>query len=167
MTRMLYTGFVMNNKQNIPDELIMFDKQFSWRTAWNVGRWWFLAFITSTVCDIIFPQVVKQWPLGWRVTIVFAEFLAILLFVFDAARWIRGMDELQRRITLAAFFFAVSATFFYFLLWLRLVREGFFNAVFGPPFLNGTWAISTVAHACMLLGGFYGLGFLIFKRRYK
>jgi len=70
-------------------------------------------------------------------------------------------------LTLAALFFAVSASFFVFLLWLRLEREGFFNAVFGPPFLNDTWGIATVAHACVLLGGFYGLGFLIFKRRFK
>lgn len=157
----------MNNKPNIPDELIMFDKQFSCRTAWSVCRWWFLAFIISTVCDIIVPHVVDQWPLGWRVTIVFAEFLAVLLFLFDAARWIRGMDELQRRITLAALSFAVSTSFFFFLLWLRLEREGFFNAVFGSPSMNGTWGISSIAHACVLLGGFYGLGFLIFKRHYK
>ena len=156
----------MKNKSPVPDELIMFDKQFSWRTAWNVCRWWFVAFVISAVFDLIFPDVKKQLPLGWRVTIVFAEFLAILLFVFDAVKFIRGMDELQRRITLAALFFSVSASFFLFLLWLRLEREGFFNAVFGPP-PDGTWGISSVAHACVLLGGFYGLGFLIFKRRYK
>ncbi len=167
MTRMLYSAFVMKNTQNIPDELIMFEKEFSWRTAWKVCKWWFIAFAISAVCDMIFPEVKKQWPLALRVAVVLAEFLALVLVLFDAAKFVRGMDELQRRIALAALFFSVSASFFFFLLWLRLEREGFFNAVFGPPPVNGTWGISSVAHACVLLGGFYGLGFLIFKRRYK
>jgi hypothetical protein len=157
----------MNDKPPVPDELIMFDRQFSWRTAWQVGRWWFLAFVISAVCDVIFPSMKKQWPFEWRVAIVFAEFFAIVLFCFDVAKWIRGMDELQRRVTQELVLFSVSASSCFFLLWLRLEREGFFNAVFGPPFWNNSWGISSVAHACMLLGGFYGLGFLIFNRRYK
>ena len=44
-------------------------------------------------------------PLGGRVLIVGVEFLAIILFCRDAAKWIRGMDELQRRITLELFLF--------------------------------------------------------------
>ena len=158
----------MNTQSSLPDELIMFDKQFSLRTSLKVSKWWLIALIISALCDVIFPNITKSWPVGWRVAIVFAEFLALLLFVADATKFIRTMDELQRRITLAALFFSVSASFCLFVLWLRLEREGFFNAVFGPPFSrNGTWGISSVAHACVLLGGFYGLGFLIFKRRYK
>lgn len=164
---MLYTASKMNAKPPVPDELIMFDRQFSWLAVWKVCRWWFLAFALSALCDLICPQMTKQWPWWSRSLIVGVEFLAILLFIVDAATWVRGMDELQRRITVSAFFFSVSATFFFFLLWLRLEREGFFNAVFGPPVMNGTWGISSVAHACALSGGFYGLGFLIFKRRYK
>ena len=157
----------INSKQPVPDELIMFDRQFSCRTAWKVCRWWFFAFVISTLCDLIFPQTVKQLSWECRSAIVGVEFLAILLLVLDAARWVRGMDELQRRITLAAFFFSVSASFFFFVLWLGLERAGFFDAILGPPVVNDTWGISSVAHVCMLLGGFYGLGFLIFKRRYK
>jgi hypothetical protein len=158
----------MNHPSPVPDELIMFDKQFSWRTAWKVCKWWLFAFILSAMCDILFPQMVKQWPLAWRMMIVCVEFLAVLLFYFDAVNWLRGMDELQHRITVAALFFSVAASFFVFVLWLRLEREGVFTAVFGPPFsTNGTWGITSVAHACVLLGGFYGIGFLVFKRRYK
>jgi hypothetical protein len=166
---MLYT-IAMNTKLSVPDELIMFDRQFSWRTAWKVCRWWLAAFVISAVFDLVLPDWKIHQPLRWRVTIVFAEFFAIVLFVFDAVKFIRRMDELQRRITIAAFFFSVSASFFVFVLWLRLEREGFFNAVFGPPFSpfsTTTWGIASVAHACVVLGGFYGLGFLIFKRRYK
>ena len=131
---MLYTD-VMNTKPTVPDELIMFDRQFSWRTAWRVCRWWLAAFVISAVFDLVLPDWKIHPPLRWWVAIVFAEFTAILLFVFDAVKFIRRMDELQRRITTAALFFPVSASFFVFVLLLRLEREGFFNAVFGPPFL--------------------------------
>lgn len=157
----------MNSTPHVPDELIMFDKEFSLRTAWKACKWWLVAFCISAVFDMIFPEVKKQWPLAGRVAIVLAEFLALILFLLDATKFVRGMDELQRRIATAALFFSVIASFFFFLLWLRLEREGFFNAVFGPPVANGTWGISSVAHACFLIGGFYGLGFLIFKRHYK
>jgi hypothetical protein len=157
----------MSDKPNNPDELILIDRQFSFRTTWSVCRWWFIAFIISMLCDVIFANEKKQWPLPGRVIIVVVEFLALLFFMLDVARWIRGTDELQRRITLAALLFAVSASFFSFLFWLRLEREGFFNAIFGAPIWNNTWGISSVAHACALLSTFYGVGYLIFKRRYK
>jgi hypothetical protein len=166
MTSMLYTSD-MNNTAPIPNEVILFDRQFSWRRAWRVARWWFVAFILSAVFDVIFPGIKRHWPEGLRVALVFGEFIALIPFYFDAARWIRGMDELQRRITLELLLFSVSASFCFFVAWLCLAEEGFFNAVFGRPFWNHTWQISSVAHACVLLGGFYGLGFLIFKRRYK
>jgi hypothetical protein len=158
----------MNAKPHVPDELIMFDRQFSWGVAWRVGRWWLVAFLISAICDVFFPELRREMTFGWRMAAVGAEFGAILLFCRDAAKWLGNMDELQRRLTLTIFLFAVSATFIFFLLWLRLENEGFFNTVFGPPFWkNHTWGISTVAHACTLLGGFYGVGFLVFKRRYK
>lgn len=164
---MLYTMRVMKNTPSVPDELIMFDRQFSWRTAWTVGRWCFAAIVLSAICDVFFGATTAQWPCGWRVGIVFAEFFALALFWRDAASWLRGMDELQRHITMGVLMFAVAASFFFFLLWLGLERAGFFHVVFGPPIWNNSWGISSVAHVGMLLGGFYGLGFLIFKRRYK
>jgi hypothetical protein len=158
----------MNNKLPVPDELIMFDRQFSWRTAWKVGHWLYLAFLISTLCDVFFAQEVKQWPFGWRVVIVLAEFLLVALWMRSMARWIRAMDELHRRVTLTIVLFAVSATFFFFLLWLRLDSARFFHTVFGPPFSrNNTWGIYSITHVFILLGGFYGIGYLIFTRRYK
>ena len=145
----------------------MISKHFSLRTSLHVSRWWLFAMFVSAVFDVYFPELKKPLPLYGRVAIVLVEFLAILLFAFDAARFIRQMDELQRRIAQAALFFSVCASFFVFVLWLRLEREGFFNAVWGPPIWNNTWGIASVAHVCVLLGGFYGIGFLIFKHRYK
>jgi len=167
MTSMLYT-VAMNTKPPVPDELIMFDRQFSWRTAWKVARWWLMAFLISALCDLIFSEEKKHWSFEWRTAIVFAEFLCIALFCHDAVKWVRGMDELQRQLSLTIFIFAVSATLLFFLFWQCLDRERFFYQVFGlSPDGTISWGICSVAHACVLSGGFYGLGFLIFKRRYK
>ena len=167
MTRLLYT-VAMNTKPPVPDELIMFDRQFSVRTAWRVARWWLMAFLISAVCDLYLADQRANWPFAWRTAIVFAEFFCMALFCFDVARWLRRMDELQRSLTLTIFSFAVSATLFFFLLWECLNREEFFYQVFGlSPDGTISWGICSVAHVNVLLGGFYGLGFLIFKRRYK
>jgi hypothetical protein len=157
----------MTNPLHKPDELILIDREFSFRTAWTTNRWLFLAFVVSVLSDIAFPKIVWHWPFGWRLLVVLAEFMPVILATFDVARWVQGMDELQRRITLAALFFSVSATFFFMFIWMYLDRIGFFTRIFGPPSLNHTWGINTVAHAYALLAGFYGIGFLVFKRRYK
>ena len=164
---MLYSDSNMNQKLPVPDELIMFDRQFSWRTAWKVGRWLIAAFLLSALADVIFGQRVSRWPIEWRMAILGAEFLGIAIGIRSVRQWIGGMDELHRRFTLSILFFAVSATFLFLLLWLRLERMGFFHAVFGPPFSNNSWGIYSVAHVVLLFGGFYGLGYLILTRRYR
>ena len=156
----------MNTKPNNPDELIIIDRQFSLRTAWRTCRWLFLAVIISIVCDMIYLKEIKQWPMGWRIAIVLVKFSILLLWVLDVRKWIRGMDELQRRITLSAFQFGVSATLFFMLLWRSFERIGFFDANWGPP-PNGTWGIYGIPYAYLLLSTFYGFSYLFFKRRYK
>jgi len=96
--------------------------------------------------------------------VVGIEFLALSLFCRDAVRWVHKMDELQRRIAVGLLLFSTSLSFAFFLLWLRLEREGLLDAILGPPISSGPRGISSVAHACGVLGGFYGLGFLVFKR---
>lgn len=100
-------------------------------------------------------------------TVVLAEFAPLVFWAFDVARWIRGLDELQRRITLASLFFALSASLFLLLLWLRLDRVRFFDTVFGKPFMNNTWGIYSVADVYVFLSTFYGSGYLYFKSRHK
>ncbi|MGH7951469.1 MAG: hypothetical protein ACREFE_06075 [Limisphaerales bacterium] len=157
----------MNTKPNNPDELILIDRQFSLRTAWKVCRWLFVSVVVSVLCDWIFPKEVRQWPFVSRMAVILMEFVPLLLWISDAAKWIRGMDELQRRITVASLFFAVSATLFLLVLWFYLDGFGFFYKVFGKPFMNNTWGIYTVADVYVFMSGFYGFGYLYFKRRYK
>src|SRR6266568_3716782 len=145
----------VNQKPNVPDEIFLGRAEYSWRMDWRVNGWLFVATLISAFSDIAFPHLVKQWLLGWRVGLVFAQFLAIELWTQSLARWIRGMDELHRRITGTAVLLSVSATFFFLMLWHRLDRAGLFDATFPTPKPGGSWDICTVGHGFLLLTLFY------------
>jgi len=154
----------MNVKPNVPGEIFLGDKEYSWRMDWKVNGWLFVATIISALSDIMFPKAVSQWPLNGRAGLVLAQFLAISLWVQSLAKWIRGMDEMHRRITSSAVFFAVGATFFVMMFWHRLNAAGLFDAM-APGRLS--WDIGTVGHGFLLMTLFYFFGFSIFNRRYR
>lgn len=157
----------MNEKPNVPGEIFLGNQEYSWRMDWQVNGWLFVATLISAFCDIIFVSAVKQWPLGWRVGIVVAQFLALLLWSRSLARWIRGMDEMHARITINAVLFAVGATFFVLLFWHRLEAAGLFNVILPKPRSGGGWDIMTVGHGFLLLTLFYFIGHSRFNRRFK
>jgi len=163
---MLYSGG-MNEKLNVPGEIFMGNKEYSWRMDWRVNGWLFVATLISSSCDIVFHHEVWQWPLAARVGVELAEFIAIALWARGLARWIRGMDELHRRITVTTVLFAVSATFFFLMLWHRLEVAGLYDAAFGRPKTGGSWDICTIGHGFLLLTLFYFGGYSFFNRRYK
>lgn len=145
----------------------MGEKEYSWRADWRVNGWLFVGTLISAFADLIFPHLVRQWPLGARAGIVLAEFFAVGLWTRSLTRWIRGLDEMHRRITMSAVLFSISATFFFLMLWHRLDAAGLFDAAFGKPNGGGSWDICTVGHGFLLLTLFYFAGFSIFNRRYK
>ena len=156
------------NTPNVPDEIWLGKNEYSIWTDWKVNGWLFIATIISCASDIIFPHIVRQWPLTLRAAVAVAPFVVIPLWMHSLARWIRGMDELHRRITLAAVLFTTSATFFVILLWHRLDRAGLFQAIFpGNSNAGVSWDIATAGHAFLLLTFFYFLGYRIFNRRYQ
>src|SRR4051812_1544770 len=155
MTSMLYTGGTMNDKLNVPDEIWLGKKEYSWWKDWSVNGWLFVATLISVFCDVMFAHLVKQWPLGLRLGIVVAEFFAITLWSRSLVRWIRGMDEMHRRITVSAVLFAIGATFFFLMLWHRLETAGLFDFIFPKPKAGGSWDICTVGHGFLLLTLFY------------
>jgi hypothetical protein len=157
----------MNNQPNVPGEIFMGQKEYSWRADWMVNGWLFVATLISAFCDVMFPYITRQWPLELRVGMVLAQFVAIALWTRALTRWIRGMDELHRRITTSAVLFSLGATFFFLMLWHRLDAAGLFNGMFGAPKPGGSWDICTVGHGFLLLTLFYFAGFSIFNRRYK
>lgn len=156
----------MNATPNVPGEIFLGEKEYSWRADWKVNGWLFVATLISGFGDIVFHHAVSQWPLSWRVGVVVGQFLAILLWARNLARWIRGMDELHRRITTSAVLFSIGATFFLLMLWHRLDSAGLFNTA-SKPKPEISWDICTVGHGFLLLTLFYFVAFSVFNRRYK
>jgi hypothetical protein len=164
---MLYSES-MSDKPNLPDEIWLGKAEYSAWTDWRVNGWLFVATLVSAASDILFPHVVRQWPVGIRTLVAVLPFLALLLWMRRLTRWIQGMDELHRRITQAATLFAVSATFFLVTLWHRLDQAGVFQAVFpSQPSSRASWDIVTVGHIFLLLTGGYFLGYRLSNRRYQ
>jgi hypothetical protein len=167
MTSMLYI-IGMNEKLNVPDEIWLGKKDYSWRADWKVNGWLFVAAIISSASDLLFRRQIAQWSTSAKTIIALVPFVAILLWTRSLARWIRGMDELHRRITVAAVLFATSATFLFSTVWHRLDQAGFFQAIFSAgQHQSANWDIVTVAHLFLLMTFFYFLGYSIFNRRYQ
>jgi hypothetical protein len=164
---MLYSVRMTKEKLNVPDEIFMGNQEYSWRSDWRVNGWLFVATLISCFCDVIFHHAVWQWPVSARAGVQLAEFVAIALWARGLTRWIRGMDEMHRRITVSAVLFSVSATFFFLLLWHRLNVAGLWDVLFGHPRNGGSWDIGTVGHGFLLLTIFYFAACSVLNRRYK
>ena len=156
MTRMLYTA-CMNTKPNIPEEIAP-GKDYSFWADMKVNGWCWVAVLTSFVNEVFLLPLHKDWPVEIRVVVALVPLVASLLWMRSVAGWIRGMDELHRRITLAACLFATIATLFVVTTLHLLVVAGVFPIKFQ---VTASFVI------IWLVVCFYILGHSIFNRRYK
>ena len=147
----------MNNKPNIPEELAP-GKYYSFRTEMKVNGWCWVAVLTSFAGECWLLPHHKDWPVLLRTIVALVPLMASLLWVRSVAGWIRDMDELHRRITVAACLFATIGTLFVVAALHLLVVAGVFSAKFQAA--AGFVAIWLVV--C-----FYILGQAIFNHRYK
>ena len=97
------------------------------------------------------------------------------------ARYIRGMDELHRRITIEAWLIAALATLGFLSIWPLLDAAGISASVYRvthfpelftdkPHVFLGLWLLLDKPHIFLilyLLNAFYILGYFILIRRYK
>ena len=126
-----------------------------------------LAFLTD-LPGIYLTEHHKDWPLGLRAVIAMIPLIASLLYMRSTARWVRGMDELHRRIALEAFLFATVTYLFLTAAWFLLNHAGIWAAIAQTtglhlermPFSNCTLIIC-------LTYVFFGVGYSIFNRRYE
>jgi hypothetical protein len=165
---MLYT-IGMNEKPNLPEE-IGFGKLNlwgSWRGSMKGGAaWMFVVYLTDIPGNWLIKHH-QDWPLALRLLIALIPLAASLLYVRGIAQWIRGMDELHRRVTLGAFLFGTTLYLAFNAGWPLLIRADVFSALNltrwhleRMPFYNCTFTIC-------LTYLFSGLGYAIFNRRYK
>ena len=173
MTSILYTDFVMNNKPNDPEELFHPKKYCLW-TDVKVNYWLFFAVGAGATnmflfhCRLPLQENYLTWPVWLRAVIELVPLFAALLWTRHMARWMRGMDELQRRITLEAWLFGAAATLALLSLWPLLDGAGVSAAILkATKFHLEALDKPNFPLTLCLLCVFYVLGHFILNRRYK
>jgi hypothetical protein len=161
---MLYT-VGMNEKTNIPEE-IMFGPAYSLRANLKANTWAFVAVLLSLAGDELLARY-NDWGLFPKVIIAMVPLFISLLWVRSFVRWVHGMDEMHRRMTLEACLFATVVTLFVVTAWHLLDQAGFFQADFLPARLHLGSHFHTASFPISLVLVFYFLGHAIFSRRYQ
>jgi len=154
---MLYTGG-MNDKPNLPEE-IMFGPSYSIQANLKANTWAFVAMILAWAGDLLLSLP--------RAIIALVPLLVGLLWVRSYVRWVRGMDEMHRRLSVEACLFATAVTLFVVATWHILDQAGVFQAGVLPARLHLGSHFHTASFPILLVGAFYLLGYAIFSRRYK
>src|SRR4051794_23299190 len=123
---MLYSSH-MHIKPNLPEVI---RKLCSWRESCKAGAvWMMIAFLTDVPGAWLMAHH-RGWPLVLKIVIAALPLVATVLYVRGIVNWIRGMDELHRAITTAAFAFAVVLYVFLLVAWSTLNAVGIFEAAF-------------------------------------
>jgi len=161
---MLYTGG-MNEKPNLPEE-IMFGPAYSLRANLKANTWAFVAMLLSLAGDLLLARH-GDWGPAPRAVIALVPLLVSLLWVRNFVRWVRGMDELHRQLTLEACLFAAVATLFIVTAWHLLDQAGVFQTGVLPDRLHLGSHFHTASFPISLMLGFYFLGYFRLNRRYK
>jgi len=155
---MLYTGCIMNNQPSLPEEL-MFGPEFSLRANLRVNSWAFVAMLLSLAGDLLLERY-GDWNAIQRAVIAIVPLAVSLLWVRSFVRWVRGMDEMHRRLTFDACLFATVVTLFVVTAWHLLDQTGIFPAKVNAHFHTASFPISLVL-------AFYFVGYARISRRYK
>lgn len=86
-------------------------RNYSFRSDLKLNAWAFVAVAVAAVGRWLL-QHHHEWGRVLQAAVALAPLLPSLLYVQSIARWIGGMDELQRRIQLEACLFATTGTVF-------------------------------------------------------
>jgi len=154
---MLYTG-CMNDKPNLPEE-IMFGPSYSLRANLKANTWAFVAMILAWTGDLLL-SLPRERSVAQRAIIALVPLLIGLL-------WVRGMDEMHRRLSVEACLFATSVTLFVVTAWHILDETGVFQAGLHLARLHLDSHFRTASFPISLVVAFYFLGLSIFNRRFK
>src|ERR1039457_6375392 len=100
----------MNAKPNFPEE-IMFGRHYSIRANIQANTWAFVAMLLAWAGDQLL-SLNHDWSVAQRAIIALVPLLIGLLWVRSFARWVRGMDEMHRRLSVEAGLFATGVRLF-------------------------------------------------------
>jgi hypothetical protein len=102
----------MHTKPAIPENVEPGSGHYSFATDLRVNGWAAVAALTSFAGEVLLPPRHESWPTFLHLSVALIPLVAGLLWVRSITRWLRGMDELHRRITTAAAVFATATTLF-------------------------------------------------------
>ena len=97
------------NKTILP-EAVRPGRHYSFRSDLKLNAWAFVAVAIAALARWLLHH--HEWGRFLQAAVALAPLLPSLLYVQSIARWIGGMDELQRRIQLEACLFATTGTVF-------------------------------------------------------
>jgi hypothetical protein len=151
---MLYTVLM-----NTFPETVRPGKHYSFRADVKLNAWAFVAVLVAFVARWLL-QHNHDWGAALQSVLALSPLLPSLLYLRSIARWIGGMDELQRRIQLEACLFATTATVF---VTTALSLLGTTSVHQSARLQHGLGWEGTFAAVIV----FYVLGNMIVNRRYR
>ena len=153
---MLYIGGM--NKPMFP-EAVQPGPHYSFRADMRLNSWALVALLVAFVSRSLLKHH-NDWNTAVQSVVALSPLLPSLLYVRSIARWIGGMDELQRRIQLEACLFATTGTVFVTTA-LSLLES--YGVLASNRLRHGLGWEGTFATIIVL----YILGTAIFNRRYR
>jgi hypothetical protein len=157
----------MNNRPNLPEDILRVQPH-CWRASLRAGGYWMFAVFLTDVPGASVLKRYPDWPLALRTCVALIPLAAGLLYVLATARWIRGMDELHRRVSISAFLFSAVAYLVLSSAWGLLDRAGVWSFIYRANklgFIFIDFRLPTLAIALTYV--FFGVGYSVLNRRYK
>jgi hypothetical protein len=163
---MLYIT-IMTTKLNQPED-IGISPRACFRDSFKAGAAWMILVYLTDIPGLYVLSHHASWPLALRCVITLVPLLFAFQYVRSIARWIRGMDELHRALSVESFAFATVAYLFIATAWFLFGHAGLWNAISDStnvhleriPWNDCTFII------CMI-HVLFGIGYSIFKRRFQ
>lgn len=166
MTSMLYIGR-MTTKLNHPEDIGISAKA-CFRDSFKAGAAWMMLVYITDIPGLYLLSKHPDWPVALRCCVTLLPLLFAFKYVSSIAQWMRGMDEMQRKLSLESFAFAMVVYLFLTTAWFLFGHAGLWNAIADGtkvhlesiPWSNCTFII------CMI-HVLFGTRYSILKRRYQ
>lgn len=146
------------NKPTELESIVRFSCDYSWKRDLRLNAWLAVAALVHIAQLIVLKHTPDLTP-GVRTTIALTPLLPGLLYVRDWIRFVRRLDELQRRVQLEAFLFAALGA----LILAAVIDALNANGLAPLGCTHGLGLGGTYLVMCSL----WGLGTVIANRRYR
>jgi hypothetical protein len=97
------------NKRNTMESVMPFSGQYSFKKDLRLSGWFIFAAATLVVIEYLLRHH-PEWSLSWKVILSLSPLVPCLLYARSWLRFIRGLDEMQRRIQVEVWLFAAMGT---------------------------------------------------------